>query len=92
MVLVSSPESTREGTNVGLARGDLPEGNKKGRAAMGEPAEFGCLCGARSGGGQETQSSRPGNRLRPAVDAEACGQTLTQPRGKSPSARARATA
>jgi hypothetical protein len=37
---------------------------------MGWPAEFGCLCGARSGGGQETQSSRPGNRLRPAVDAE----------------------
>jgi hypothetical protein len=36
MVLVSSPESTMEGINRRLgARGDVPERNKKGRAALG---------------------------------------------------------
>jgi hypothetical protein len=31
-------------------------------------------CAARSGGGQDPQSSCPGNRLRPAVDAEFAGK------------------
>jgi len=35
MVLVSSPKSTREGISRRLgARGDVPEGNKKGQAAV----------------------------------------------------------
>ena len=31
-------------------------------------------CGAQSGGGQDPQSSCPGNRLRPVVDAEFAGK------------------
>ena len=71
MVLVSSPESASQGVNCRLgAQGDVPEGNKKaGRYGLARQVLL-PLYAARSGGGQKTQSSCPGNRLRPAVDIE----------------------
>jgi hypothetical protein len=71
MVLVSSPERVIQGVNCRLgALWDMPGGNKKaGRYPLARQVLL-PWCGTRSGGGQDPQSSCPGNRLRPVVDAE----------------------
>jgi hypothetical protein len=78
MVLVSSPESVIQGVNCrpGASR-DRPGGNKKGGPLSANPPGFVVLvcrrcqfqASRRLGGGQDPQSSGPGNRLRPAVGA-----------------------